>query len=279
MIKLLSSDLNGTLVHQHTMSDMVRLYIGKESFRKADSVFKKQANGIATMEEAFATVGPLTRGLTLRQAIDYTRTHMKYIDGFNEFIDALHNAGIPLVINSTGYSIIIYSIREQVGKDKIQGQICNFLKFGENGNPNSTLREDELKILVAKYFANPEFSKDIIYDRIQATGVVELGIQDEAAKAKLVLDYAKKYFPEVKPNQIAHIGDTIGDSEGIFNIAKQGGLGIAFNYNEALERFLLGKLKTETIKGSIVFVEVKSASSNLMRVVPYLLEKSTSQTF
>ena len=108
-IKLVSSDLNGTLVHQHTMSDVIRLYLGNEEFRQADIVFKRQTSGTATMEETFFTAGPLTRGLTLRQAIEYTRTYIGYVKGFDEFINYLHNAGIPLIINSTGYSVTIYS--------------------------------------------------------------------------------------------------------------------------------------------------------------------------
>lgn len=271
LIQLVSSDLNGTLVHQHTMSDMIRLYIGEEAFRQAASVFKRQISGIATMEEAFAIAGPLTKGLTLRQAIEYTRTHMRHVDGFHEFIDTLYNARIPLVINSTGYSVTIYAIREQVSRAKIQGNIGNFLKFGENGNPNSTLREDKLEALIVDYFVNPESARKDIYDNIKATGVIELGIKDEIAKAKLIVDYARKHFPDVKHHQIAHIGDTMGDSEVIYAVAKAGGLGIAFNYNEALERFLREKIEAEAIAGRIVFVAPQSESANLMRVVPHLL--------
>lgn len=272
LIQLVYSDLNGTLVHQHTMSDMIRLYKGDEAFKKSDSLFKKQTNGTATMEETFARAGPLTQGLTLRQTIEYTRFHMKYIDGFHEFIDALHNSGIPLVIISTGYSVTIYVIREQVGKGKIHGYISNSLKFGIDGDVNSTLREDELEQLVAQYFANPESAKDIKYDKLQATGVVELRIKDEAAKVKLILDYARKHFPSLNPNQIAHIGDTIGDSEAIYGIAKLGGLGIAFNYNAELERFLKERLSSKIIPGDIVLIGPKSNVSNLIHVVPHLVK-------
>lgn len=270
-IKLVSSDLNGVLVHQHTMSDMIRLYLGEEAFRQADYVFKRQVSGNATMEEAFAIAGPLTKELTLRQAIEYTRTHMEYVDGFNDFIDNLHNAGIPLIINSTGYSVTIYAIREQIGKAKIHGQIGNSLKFGVNNDPNSTLREDELEELVTQYFTNPEHQRRNIYDNIRATGIVELGIQDEAAKARLLLTYAQQHFPALKPNQIAHIGDSMGDSEGIYGIAREGGLGIAFNYNKALERFLRAKLASESIHGRIIFVDPKSENANLMNFLPHLL--------
>ena len=97
------------------------------------------------MEEAFSATAPLTKGLTLRQAIEYTIKHMKYIDGFNEFIETLYNNEIPLVINSTGYSVTIYAIRKKLGKNKIHGFIGNFLKFGQDADPKATLREDELE--------------------------------------------------------------------------------------------------------------------------------------
>ena len=38
-IKIVSSDLNGTLVHQHTMSDMIRLYIGEKQFEQANKIY------------------------------------------------------------------------------------------------------------------------------------------------------------------------------------------------------------------------------------------------
>src|SRR3989338_348208 len=178
-IKLVSSDLNGTLVHQHTMSDMIRLYCGEEKFRQADAVFKRQTSGTATMEEAFANAGPLTKGLTLRQAIEYTQHEMKYVNGFAEFLKAMHQRQIPFVINSTGYSVTIHTIRSIIGKDKIHGQIGNRLEFGMQGDPQAALREDELEDRVAKYIASAETAAQPVYDQITATGIVHLGIQDE----------------------------------------------------------------------------------------------------
>lgn len=272
-IKLLSSDLNGTLVHQHTMSDMVKIYIGERQYQQANEVFKRQTSGTATMKEAFQTAGPLTKGLTLREAIEYTRTHMSYIDGFNELVDTLAKHGIPLVINSTGYSVTVYAIKEQIGANKIHGHIGNFLRFGMNGDINKTLDEHELKAKVKEYFANPKSINDPIYDQIQATGVIDLGIVDEEAKAKLVQEYAKTHFRDIQPNRIAYMGDSMGDSGGIVRIAKMGGVGIAFNYNRALKEFLNKTIRDKKLSGNIYFIDPKSKSSNLTRVLPILIEK------
>ena len=59
-VKVVSSDLNGTLVHQHTMSEMIRLYLGDTRFTEAKTIFEKQTNGEATIEEVFSRAGPLS---------------------------------------------------------------------------------------------------------------------------------------------------------------------------------------------------------------------------
>lgn len=273
MIKLLSSDLNGTLVHQQTMSHMVRLYRSEiAASHDLSSLFEKKAEGSANAAEALAIAGPSTRGVTLRQAIEYTKTHMTFVDGFQEFVDTLHSNGIHLVINSTAYSVTIYAIREQVGRDKIHGHMENFLRFGEDADPNATLREDELESLVTRYFRLPGHSDSPVYDKIKATGRVELNIGDEVAKTMLLIQYAQRHFPGLSPSQIAHMGDTMGDSTCIYRIARFGGLGIAFNYNSALENFVTKSLASEEFRGRMVLVDPKGRSSNLMHVVPYLLK-------
>ncbi|MAE42242.1 hypothetical protein CMO93_00600 [Candidatus Woesearchaeota archaeon] len=268
--RLISADLNGTLVHQHTMSDMIRIYKGEDAFKEAKAIFEKQTSGTATMEKAFQVSGPLTRGLTLRQAIEYTKTHMKYLRGFNKLIDFLYDNKFPLIINSTGYSVTFYAIREQVGNNKISGFIGNILRFGNHGEPNATISEEELEKKAKSYFFDSEAVDDRSYDEIQATGVIDLGIPDEEAKASLLQAYAKKHFPELKSNQLIHIGDTMGDSGGILGVAKAGGIGIAFNYNEALEVYLKKKLEEEKITGKVFFIDKKEDSADLTHVIPVL---------
>src|SRR3989338_8552047 len=266
-IKLVSSDLNGTLVHQHTMSDMIRLYLGEDKFKQADVVFKRQTSGTASMEEAFETAGPLTKGLTLQQAIDYTQQEMKYLTGFEEFLDTLKQRNIPFVINSTGYSVTLHVMRSQWGKDKICGFIGNVLEFGIDGDPQSALREDELEEKVKAYIASAETATHTDYDQITATGVVHLGIRDEAAKAKLLFEYAGKQFSDVQPTEMLHMGDTMGDSGGIISVAKAGGIGIAFNYNQPLKDFVETEISNDqTLRKRIHFIEPKSEISDLRKV-------------
>lgn len=272
MIKIVSSDLNGTLVHQHTMSDMIRLYIGEKEFRIANDVFKRQTAGKASMEEAFSTAGPQTKGLTLRQAIRYTFDHMNYVDGFHDFVTELHQRKIPFVINSTGYSVSIHAIRATIGQHKIHGYIGNILEFGLNGDSASALREDELEQKVKMFCAEPEAAvHNFEYDQIKAIGVVHLGIHDEAAKAQLLFAYIEKHFSDIKKNEIAHIGDTMGDSGGILGVAQEGGTGITFNYNDALEQFLRNKIaENPALENHLLFIDKKETRANLRKLIPYL---------
>lgn len=276
-IKLVSSDLNGTLVHQHTMSDMIRLYLGEDKFQQADAVFKRQTSGTASMEEAFEMAGPLTKGLTLRQAIDYAQREMKYLLGFEEFLDTLSHRNIPFVINSTGYSVTIHAMRARWGADKIYGFIGNVLEFGMDGDPQAALREDELEQKVMTYVQDngqknsKEKSVGNKYDLLKATGNIKLGITNEDAKATLLLDYASKNFPTIQPEEMLHMGDTMGDSGGIIGVAKAGGVGIAFNYNQPLREFIEKEIsKNQILQDRIYFVELKSESSDVRKILPYL---------
>lgn len=268
-VKLVSTDLNGTLVHQHTMSHMIKLYVGRREFAQADTVFKKQTSGRATMQAAFENAGPLTAGLTLRQAIEYTKEYMNSIDGFSEFFELMQDNNIHTVINSTGYSVTIYAIQASLAK--IDGMIGNRLIFSEGEDKTEDLTEDELRKLVFVYFANSDAKSDNLYDRIKAAGRVELGINDEEAKATLLMEYAVRHFPGVLPREMLHIGDTMGDSGGIYGIVKAGGIGVAFNFNKPLEDFLREKIHFEPdLKDRMFFIDPKSQNSNLMNIIAAL---------
>ena len=252
------------------MSDMIRIYKSEEDFKKADNIFKKQTAGTATMEEAFKAAGPLSKGITLRQAIMYTQNHMRYLKGFGEFLEFLKNTRIPLVINSTGYTVTFYCMQEKFGTEKMHGFIGNYMQFGYYGNAEKKITEKELREKVKDFFSEKNNSESKEYDEIKATDKIKLGLKNEEAKASLILKYAKKHFKNISASEIAHIGDTMGDSGGILGIAKLGGLGIAFNYNDELENFLKNKIKNEKILGKIIFVNKKSEEADLQHIIPYI---------
>jgi hypothetical protein len=267
-IKLVSCDLNGTLVHQHTMMDMIRCGFPHQPARyhKAKDIFTRQTCGQMSMQAAFAAAAPLTRGLSLRKAIEYALTEMKFIDGFEEFLFALHKDKIPFVINSTGYSVTIQVIKALYDPAKIAGVICNRLVFGWKGDPSYIIEENRQAELVNDYVMRKKTSG--VYDDILTVGIVELGIGDEDQKAVLLGNIARKM--NIAQNAVAHIGDTMGDSAGIAQVARNGGLGIAFNYNQALKNYIDDLLAHEKIEGRILLIDPKGRDADLRHLLPHL---------
>ncbi|MCP4110094.1 MAG: hypothetical protein GY749_32000 [Desulfobacteraceae bacterium] len=267
-IRLVSSDLNGTLVHQHTMMDMIRVGFPHlpDRYEKAKDVFTRQTSGLLSMKETFEIAGPLTKGLSLRSAIDYARSEMRFLHGFDEFISTLYKNGIYFVINSTGYTVTTEVIKSVYGHEKINDVICNRLIFGWKGDPASPVDEKELADLVRNYFTRNEDDK--VCDDILTIGKVELGICDENDKARLIFEIADKM--NIPRTAIAHIGDTMGDSGGLCGVAGNGGIGIAFNYNEALENHLKDFMKNESLSGEIILAEPKSETSDIRCILEIL---------
>lgn len=268
-IKLVSSDLNGTLVENHTMSHMMEPFLSDEEFDRLIKMFEKQTSGEATIKEAFECAEECTKGLSLRSAIKYTIQKMTYVEGFGEFLEALHKKGIPLVINSTGYSVTIYAIKEQY-PGRIHGHIGNYLVFGEGGKADKELSESDLEKMVKAYFQDPARAEsEPLYDLYQATGKINLGIEDEEAKVQKLMKYKEDFFGHLKSEEVAHMGDTMGDKMGILDIARAGGLGIAFNYIKKLKSFLDDAISDSAPKGKIIYVDEKTdpVSANLKNLL------------
>jgi len=196
---------------------------------------------------------------------------MKFLDGFEVFISTLYKRGVYFVINSTGYSITTELIKALYGPEKIYAVICNQLIFGWGGDNHNVIEENKLSQLVKNYFRGAEKEKS--YDEILATGAVKLGIQDEEEKANLLFAIAEKL--KIPRQAIAHIGDTMGDSAGICEVARNGGLGIAFNYNQALKNYLEEILKNEKISGTIILAEPKKETSSLKFLLDIVLSYSS----
>lgn len=266
-VRLLSSDLNGTLVHPHTMQEMILFaFPGEpERYERARTAFSAQTEGRLSMEETFEIAGEQSRGLPLRAAIDYAMGEMAFVDGYSDLTEFLSARRMHLAIISTGYSVTLYVIRHGT-QTPFFHVWCNRLLFSEPSG--RMLEEQELEALVRAYLNEPDARRSDRYDRILACGKVDLGIQNEADKARLALELARSL--EVPQQQVAHMGDTMGDSGGIVGVARAGGMGIAFNYNQALEAFLLKEAKEELNAGRIVLVDAKGNEANLEHVLDLL---------
>ena len=241
------SDLNGTCIEQHSMSDIIRLYKGRNEFEEVWRLFKRQTNREETMESTFALAGELSKGITLRQIIEYTIFHMRYMEGFEELLNYILESGGKFVLNSTGYSATVYCIRAKYGEDRIHGFIGDLLQLAPDADAQQTLEEYEIEDLIKTYFTDPNSLYDERYDIIKATGKVTLGIKDEAEKAKLASAHISMIFPGLPTTNMVHIGDTMGDSRGILDISLIGGVGIGFNYNDSLKYYILGCMDTNNL--------------------------------
>jgi len=214
----------------------------------------------------------MTRGLSLRTAIDYGLSALRFFPGFEALIEALHRRRKQFVINSTGYTVTTEVIKRRFGPEKFFRVICNQLVFGWKGDPQRSLSNGELTRLIGDYMAGR--TKDTVYDDIRATGEVLLGISDEAKKPLELFRLAE--LLEIPRSAIAHIGDTMGDSAGIVEVARNGGLGVAFNYNEQLRDYLQRIHKTEKLSGRIVLVDPKGNNPDLRNLLPLLLPEETN---
>ena len=268
-IKLISSDLNGTLVRQHTMMDMIRVGFPEEPerFEQAREAFNQQTAGTMTMADAFAQAGPLTKGLSLRTAIDYAQTELHFFPGFEELLGTLHQQRKHFVINSTGYTVTTETIKLRFGPENFFRVICNQLVFGRHADPQQSLTNGELMRAIKEYAAG--IASGSPYDEIQATGEVLLGLRDEAHKASELFRLAE--LLSLPRSATAHIGDTMGDSAAIAEVARNGGVGIAFNYNQPLRDYLETVLKEEDVPGRIEFVDPKGSNADLRNVLKILL--------
>lgn len=267
-VGFLSSDLNGTLVHSHTMEEMIRWGFPQEPRRweKASEAFAKQTQGKLSMADTFAVAGASSKGLPLRSAIMYSLSGVRFLEGYDSLMGFLRRRGIPLAIISTGYDVTLYTIRYSTRTVPFRF-VCNRLLFslGGKGEP---IGEKRLEQLVRDFVLRPELRDAAIYEQIKATGEVLLNIRDEAQKAEFALQMASEMG--IPPKAVAHMGDTMGDSLGILGVARAGGLGIAFNYKQALELFLRKEGALELAAGRIRLVDPKGAGADLEHVIPAL---------
>lgn len=267
-VGFLSSDLNGTLVHSHTMQEMIRWAFPNEPKRweEASRAFAGQTQGSLSIAEAFAVAGACSKGLALRSAIMYSMTGVRFLEGYDSLMGFLRSRKLPLAIISTGYTVTLYTIR-YASRTVPFKFVCNRLVFalGGEGEP---MGEERLEQLVRDFVLRPELRDSALYDDIRATGEVLLGIEDEAQKAEFALQMASQIG--IPPQAVAHMGDTMGDSMGILGVARAGGLGIAFNYNQALEFFLRKEGARELALGRIRLVDPKGTNAHLEHVIPLL---------
>jgi hypothetical protein len=79
--QLVVLELEGTVVHDHTPSELIRagFPFEPERYEQALNLYQKQSTGDAKPEEALLGYSTLARGLPLRRAIEYTTFKMRFV--------------------------------------------------------------------------------------------------------------------------------------------------------------------------------------------------------
>ena len=113
LVDLVSVDVNGTSVWQHTMTDMLRIFKGpgdsEQAYRAVKKHFKgENPNALLT---AFLSTAMLYKGLSLHDVINYSQNYLienrnipdpnnkhGFVTGFEEFVDELYQNQIKVTL-------------------------------------------------------------------------------------------------------------------------------------------------------------------------------------
>jgi phosphoserine phosphatase len=151
-------ELDGAVVHDHTPSELIRagFPLRPHRYEQAFDLYQREITGNVKPEEAILQYATLARGLTLRRAIEYATFKMRFINGFDTFIEILYQKNVSLLLVSSSFSIITEAIRWLYGPDRFQAVLANSLAFGLEKNPEavnyvcSSFKDRETLLTVAR---------------------------------------------------------------------------------------------------------------------------------
>jgi hypothetical protein len=183
-------ELEGAAVHGHTPSELIRAGFPFEPERceKALDLHEKESAGDAKPEEALVQYSNLARGLSLRRAIEYATFKMRFVNGFDIFIQTLYQKNIPVLLISSGFTIITEAVRQLHGPDRFLSVAANPLVFGVKKRSETVISEEKLMSLVQRYFHRARDHQ--AYDKMAATGDCTVLIAGPLQKASWILELA-----------------------------------------------------------------------------------------
>lgn len=268
--ELISSDFNGTLARRNAMSRLIRLGDRPEMFETVRERLKIRLAGKMSMGEYLKLLGASLKGVSLKEAMVHCRKGLELLEGFENLLKYLKKENLPLVINTTSFSFVMYALREQYGKEYFDGFICNRMEFGWNGDPERAIDEEELEEMIEAWYRAGKFRKFDSYKEVKATGRVSLDIEHERSKSEQLKKYLKIKHPDIAFKNAIHIGDSFGDSRIMTDLARVGGIGIAFNYNSKLEEHLVDFLNRRMYPGMILMASPKNPENTLDELIKVL---------
>ena len=254
-------ELDGSAVHDHTPSELIRagFPLQPERYEQAFDLFQRENTGNVKPEEALLQYASTTRGLTLRRAIEYATFKMRFIKGFDTFIEILNQKNVPLLLVSSGFSIVTEVIRQLYGPDRFQAVLSNALAFGLKKDPKAIISEKKLITLVQRYFHRSRGHQ--AYDKIVATGECNAVNSDPVQKAGFFAEMAAGL--NIPFEAVNYVCSSFKDRETFLAVVRLGGRVIAFNYEESLKDTIQEKQGDNHLENKIKWTTPKSRRANL----------------
>ena len=261
-------ELDGAAVHDHTPSELIRtgFPLQPERYEQALDLYQRESCGNVKPEEALLQYAALARGLTLRRAIEYATFKMRFINGFDTFIEMLYQKNIPLLLVSSSFSIITEAVRQLYGPDRFQAILANSLVFGLEKESETVISEKKLTTLVQRYFHRDRDHQ--AYDKIAATGECNAINTHSLQKASFIAEMAAGLNIPFKA--VNYVCSNPKDGETLLAVARSGGKVIAFNFEESLEAMSQECAKNSPAGNTIQFATPKSRRANLRSVFEIL---------
>ncbi len=256
-LKLLSWDVNQTLVAENTMVALARL-AGQEE--RAREIVEAQTAGQRPVKTTLLELARLSAGLSLEDVVSYVCS-LPELPGLRQTLGEFARAGLIQIINSTGYTIVLSLwnelLRQSLGQAPFARILANRLGFvDERGQKVS--EEEVFKVGLS--LIRGETPRENFF----LSGEIALLVDREEAKARLLAEEILRRGLHI--TEVAHIGDSMGDAAVLAWLAKNGGLGVAFNARRELA-YYLDLLQEHRLPGQLVLV----ASSDLRDLAPVIL--------
>jgi len=169
---------------------------------------------------------------------------------------------VPLLLVSSGFSVITESIRQLYGPDRFQAVLANSLAFGLEKDPKAVISEEKLIALVQRFFHRARDHQ--AYDKIAATGECNAINPNPLQKASFFAEVAAGL--NIPFEAVNYVCSSLKDRETLLAVVRSGGRVIAFNFEESLETIIKECQKNNHAKDTIKWTTPKSRWANLRSV-------------
>ncbi len=266
-IRLVVCDLWETLTHGDPMVELIQAMLPQHPDRHvlARNIRQRLENNSIDLKEAIQEIAYLGKNGSLRRAVEYATFKMKLVNGFDQFVDKLHQAGIGFAIITPLFGVITETLRNVYGHDRFIEIISNPIHFALDGDEKAEIDNSKLSKMIERFFIKARDHK--AFDRMKATGKISLFLEDEKSKAELVGQIANRH--NIALEQVAYLAGRASEADAMIQVIRHGGTVIAFNYSQELAACIE---HLDSIEASqIHWTDARSRRSNLRRPAALIL--------